>query len=147
MKAILLVGGASRGTRFRPLSLDLPKPLFPVAGDPIIWHHLRALSHVPDLREVLIIGFFEDYIFARLIDDAAREFPNMPVRYLREYTALGTAGGLYHFRDEILKGDPGQFFVLHADVCCSFPLADMISSHMKHRGLCTILGTKVGVER
>ncbi|KAL1918247.1 uncharacterized protein VTP21DRAFT_3514 [Calcarisporiella thermophila] len=33
MKAILLVGGASRGTRFRPLSLDLPKPLFPPGGD------------------------------------------------------------------------------------------------------------------
>lgn len=34
------------GTRFRPLSLELPKPLFPVAGYPIIHHHIEACSKV-----------------------------------------------------------------------------------------------------
>lgn len=34
------------GTRFRPLSLELPKPLFPVAGYPIIYHHIEACSKV-----------------------------------------------------------------------------------------------------
>ena len=34
-------------------------------------------------------------------------------RYLREYTSLGTAGGLYHFRDAILKGSPSQIFVIN----------------------------------
>jgi mannose-1-phosphate guanylyltransferase len=74
-KAIILVGGPSRGTRFRPLSLNVPKPLFPVAGHPIIWHHLEALSKIKDLKEVLLIGFYEDSVFQRFIDDAVREFP------------------------------------------------------------------------
>lgn len=64
-------------------------------------------------------------------------------RYLREYQALGTAGGLYHFRDEILRGNPQQFFVMHVDIACSFPLEEMLKAHMRHRGLCTMLSTKV----
>lgn len=67
----------------------------------------------------------------------------LPDSYLREYQSLGTAGGLYHFRDEILRGNPGQVFVLHADVACTFPLQAMKKAHEGHRGLCTILGTKV----
>ena len=35
-----------KGTRFRPLSLDIPKPLFPVAGYPMIHHHIEAASKV-----------------------------------------------------------------------------------------------------
>ena len=34
------------GTRFRPLSLELPKPLFPIAGFPIIHHHIEACKEV-----------------------------------------------------------------------------------------------------
>lgn len=51
---------------------------------------------------------------------------------MREYQALGTAGGLYHFRDTILRGSPDQIFVLHSDIVCSYvrplkptPLRDM----------------------
>ncbi|CAG8545239.1 3357_t:CDS:2 [Racocetra fulgida] len=170
-KAVILVGGPSRGTRFRPLSLNVPKPLFPIAGHPVIWHHLDALSKVEGLKEVLLIGFYEDSVFQRFIDDAARDFPQIYVRYdtiglrflcyqiptcklffsllysyLREYQTLGTAGGLYHFRDEIQRNDPRQIFVLNADVACNFPLNEMIKFHNTHRGLCTILGTKVARE-
>lgn len=43
-KAVILLGGPSKGTRMRPLSLDIPKPLFPIAGRPIIWHSIQAAS-------------------------------------------------------------------------------------------------------
>ncbi|KAG9292846.1 hypothetical protein G9A89_016208 [Geosiphon pyriformis] len=145
-KAVILVGGPSRGTSFRPLSLNVPKPLFPVAGHPIIWHHLEALSKVEGLREVLLVGFYEDSVFSSFLEEAAREFPKVNVRYLREYTSLGTAGGIYHFRDQIMRGDLDQFFVLNGDVACNFPLNDMMKFHHTHRGLCTILGTKVARE-
>ncbi|RIB09955.1 nucleotide-diphospho-sugar transferase [Gigaspora rosea] len=59
-KAVILLGGPSHGTRFRPLSLNIPKPLFPIARHPIIWYHLDALSKVEGLKEVLLIGFYED---------------------------------------------------------------------------------------
>ena len=42
------------GTRFRPLSLELPKPLFPVAGFPVIHHHIEACSQV-SMFEIAIL--------------------------------------------------------------------------------------------
>jgi mannose-1-phosphate guanylyltransferase len=87
-KAVILVGGPSRGTRFRPLSLNVPKPLFPVAGAPIIAHHLAALAKIENLKEVLIIGFFEDNVFANFINQAAIDYPNINVRYGHSSWAL-----------------------------------------------------------
>ena len=57
LKAVILIAGPQKGTRFRPLSLDVPKPLFPVAGCPIVQHHIEACVQLPELREILILGF------------------------------------------------------------------------------------------
>ncbi|RKO93050.1 nucleotide-diphospho-sugar transferase, partial [Blyttiomyces helicus] len=64
-------------------------------------------------------------------------------RYLREYQSLGTGGGLYHFRDEITRGNPDNVFVLNADIASSFPLAEMLSFHEKQKGVGTILASRV----
>ena len=157
------VGGPSRGTRFRPLSMSNgpPKPLFPVAGQPMIQHHIRALNDLNDtvvngwhvvIKEVLIVGFYaEDVGFTDFIRQASREFPNLSLRYLREFESLGTGGGLYHFRDQIQRNNADLFFVLHADICSSFPLKQMLQFHIEKSKLhpiilATILGTKVPKE-
>ncbi|KAK9478236.1 nucleotide-diphospho-sugar transferase [Lipomyces japonicus] len=145
-KALVLVGGGTRGTRFRPLSLDIPKVLFPVAGRPILSHALSAVATVPSIKEVLLIGFYDDSVFKDFIAESSKEFPQFTIKYLREYQALGTAGGLYHFRDAILKGNPSSFFVIHADVCSSFPLAEVISEFEKKEAKAVILGTRVEAE-
>lgn len=62
-------------------------------------------------------------------------------RYLREPNALGTAGGLFYFRDKILAPLNNQsedkqvqgFFVMNGDVCADFPLDDMINTHFNSR--------------
>jgi mannose-1-phosphate guanylyltransferase len=69
LKGIILVGGHSSGTRFRPLSMELPKPLFPIGGKPMIYHHVNALSKVPGMKEVLIIGFYEAGVFDRFLTE------------------------------------------------------------------------------
>ncbi|XP_021343417.1 mannose-1-phosphate guanyltransferase alpha-A-like isoform X3 [Mizuhopecten yessoensis] len=122
---------SSPGTRFRPLSLEIPKPLFPVAGFSIIYHHIEACSKIPDMKEVILIGFYQpNDALTKFIHSAQKEF-KLQVRYLQEYTALGTAGGLYHFRDQILAGNPDFFFVMNADVCGDFPLKNMLDQHKK----------------
>lgn len=50
-------------------------------------------------------------------------------RYLQEFTVLGTAGGLYHFRDQIRMGNPDAFFVMNGDVCADFPLEQLYQFH------------------
>lgn len=99
---------------------------------------------MPEIREVFIVGYYEENVFRDFIKDSAKAFPHITVRYLREYQALGTAGGLYHFRDQILKGRPDRFFVLNADVCCSFPLNEMLRTFEEKGAEALILGTRVG---
>lgn len=89
------------------------------------------------------MGYYDETVFRDFIKDAVKEFPQFRIQYLREYQALGTAGGLYHFRDAILKGNPERFFVLNADVCCSFPLEDMLKLFEEKDAEAVILGTRV----
>ncbi|CAL8079365.1 unnamed protein product [Calicophoron daubneyi] len=91
IKAILLIGGPCKGTRFRPLSLELPKPLFPIAGFPVIYHHIEAFSKLPGLREIILLGFYQpNEALTQLIANAQREF-KVIVRYVnfRRYSRLG----------------------------------------------------------
>jgi mannose-1-phosphate guanylyltransferase len=123
--------------------LTCSQPLFEIAGHSIIEHCLRAIARVPDIREVFLIGYFEEDIFRAFLKDCSKTFPTLSVKYLREYEALGTAGGLYHFRDAILKGSPARLFVLNADVCCSFPLGQMLQLFEEKSAEAVILGTRV----
>lgn len=47
---------------------------------------------------------------------------------------LGTAGGMFHFRDQIRAGNPTAFFVLNGDVCSDFPLNDLYEFHRSKHG-------------
>lgn len=123
--------------------MHLLQPLFDVAGHPIIYHCLTAISKVPSVQEVYLIGYYDEAVFRDFIRDASTAFPNLSIKYLREYQALGTAGGLYHFRDAILKGKPERLFVLNSDVCCSFPLNEMLKLYTEKYAEAVILGTRV----
>lgn len=132
LKAVILIGGPQKGTRFRPLSFEVPKPLFPVAGVPMIQHHIEACAKVPNLKEILLIGFYQpNEALSRFLASAQQEF-KVSIKYLQEYSALGTAGGIYHFRDQILMGGTKAFFVLNADVCSDFPLMEMLEFQKQH---------------
>ncbi|XP_061465389.1 mannose-1-phosphate guanyltransferase alpha isoform X2 [Rhineura floridana] len=129
LKAVILIGGPQKGTRFRPLSFEVPKPLFPVAGVPMVQHHIEACTKVPNMKEILLVGFYQpNEALSHFLVSAQQEF-KIPIRYLQEYAALGTGGGIYHFRDQILSGSPEAFFVLNADVCSEFPLGEMLGFH------------------
>lgn len=73
----------------------------------MIQHHVKALSLVAGMREILLIGNFDSSVFDAFILESARH-TRIPVKYLREYQSLGTAGCLFHFRDEILRGSPDK---------------------------------------
>lgn len=109
----------------------------------MIHHHIQSLSTVPGMKEILLVGFFENSVFDRFLTETQMEFPHISIRYLREYQALGTGGGLYHFRDEILRGNPDYFFVLNADIACSFPLEDILKFHIAKGGAATLMGFHV----
>ena len=151
-KAVILVGGPSRGTRFRPLSMTTPKPLFPIAGRPILMHHLEALSRLPDLTDVVLMGFFDAAVFADFIATTQPHFPRLSIqyapvhmrdgRYWKEERSLGTAGGLYLFADKLRQG-ADAIVCLHADICSALPVQDLLAFHRRQGAMCTVMGTKV----
>ena len=68
---------------------------------------------------------------------------NILCRYLQEFQPLGTAGGIYHFRDQITMGEPEAFLVLNADIMGDYPLLEFVEFHRKHAGEHSILATEV----
>ncbi|KFZ67231.1 Mannose-1-phosphate guanyltransferase alpha-A, partial [Podiceps cristatus] len=88
---------------------------------------------VPGMKEILLMGFYQPHeALSRFLVSAQQEF-KIPIRgYLQEYAALGTGGGIYHFRDQILSGGAEAFFVLNADVCSEFPLQEMLEFRQQH---------------
>lgn len=143
LKAIILIGGPEKGTRFRPLSLDTPKPLFPIAGKPVIQHHVEACVCIKELKEILILGFYPASQMQQFVSNMQNLY-DVNIRYLQEFTSLGTAGGMYHFRDQIRSGNPSAFFVLNGDVCADFPLQQLYDFHVSkgEKALVSIMGTE-----
>ncbi len=59
---------------------------------------------------------------------------------------MGTAGGVFHFRDRIMSGGDAvdAFFVMNGDVCADFPLEDLLAFHNlgEHGNLVTMMATE-----
>ncbi len=147
MKAVIMVGGPTTDSWFRPLSLQQPKPLFPLAGRPMIWHHIKSLSRFETLKEILVIGFYESSQFSQFIQDAQQEF-GIVIKYLQEPKSLGTGGGLCNFQGEILSGHPKYIFIIYGDICCACPFGRMLVALNQAPGtLATILATHVTREQ
>ncbi|XP_065200227.1 mannose-1-phosphate guanyltransferase alpha [Planococcus citri] len=141
LKAVILIGGPLKGTRFRPLSLDIPKPLFPVAGLPIIQHHIEACVRIPELKEIILLGYYPQSDLISFVQEMIQEY-KIAIRYLQEFVPLGTGGGMYHFRDQIRCGNPTAFFVINGDVCGDFPLLEMCDCYGEKEALIVVLGTE-----
>lgn len=79
-KAVVLIGGPSKGTRFRPLSFGKPKPLFPICNEPLVYHHIKACTEqLPELKEVILLGFFEQRLLTEFIE-TTQERLHIPIK-------------------------------------------------------------------
>lgn len=138
MKALILVGGF--GTRLRPLTLAMPKPLVPFVNKPMIIHQVMALKEVGVTEVVLAVAYRPDAMF----EEMSRWAEEIGVKFIysHEKTPLGTAGPLA-LAAEHLGNDDEPFFVLNSDVTCKFPLAELLAFHKNHGKEGTIMVTKV----
>jgi len=137
MKALILVGGF--GTRLRPLTLSVPKPIVEFANKPSIIHQIEALVKVGVNEVVLAVNYQPDLMSACM--SAWEKKLGIKISYSQETEPLGTAGPLALARDLLDDGEP--FFVLNADVICTFPFSELLAFHKKHGGEGTIMVTRV----
>jgi len=133
-KAMILAAG--EGTRLRPLTLETPKVLLPVAGVPLICYTLTWLrSH--GIREVCINLHHLGNRIKESLGDGSRL--GVEIRYSDEDALLGTAGGVKkveHFFDT-------TFVVVYGDVLTDFNLSAMMEFHQEQKAIATLAVTKV----
>jgi NDP-mannose synthase len=112
MRAVVLVGGY--GTRLRPLTFSIPKPLLPVGEKPLLQLILERLRDSGVSEVVLATGYHAELIHA-FCGDGSRF--GVRVSYVHEDEPLGTAGPL-----ALLEGlaDDGDFLLLNGDVLTTF---------------------------
>jgi len=130
MKTIIMAGG--RGTRIAELYPNIPKPLIPVDGIPILEREIRSLASQGFKDLILTVGYLADKIIAYFGDGSQL---GVKIDYFVEDTPLGNAGALFQLRDKI-GNDP--FFLLNADAAFDVDFNRMLAFHKMHGGLVTL---------
>ena len=130
MKTIIMAGG--RGTRIAELFPDIPKPLIPVDGMPILEREVRSLASQGFKDLILTVGYLADKIMAYFGDGSQL---GVTIEYFVEEAPLGNAGALFQLRNKI--GDE-PFFLLNADAAFDVDFNRMLDFHKKHGALVTL---------
>ena len=129
MRAVILAGG--KGTRLRPYTTVLPKPLVPMGERPILELVIRQLVRNGFTRIDLSVGHLGGLIKAYL-DDI--ELPDgLDLRYVWEDVPLGTAGAL-----RLVEGLDEPFLVMNGDILTTLNYAQLMRFHKGHEGGLTI---------
>jgi D-glycero-D-manno-heptose 1,7-bisphosphate phosphatase len=130
MKVVIMAGG--RGTRIAELFPDIPKPMIPVDGIPILEREIRSLA-VQGFKDIILtVGYLAEKIMAYFGDGSKL---GVKLDYFVEETPLGNAGALFQLKERI-GSDP--FFLLNADAAFDVDFNRMLSFHKNHGGLVTL---------
>ncbi|MEO8349517.1 MAG: NDP-sugar synthase [Acidobacteriota bacterium] len=134
MKAFLLAAGL--GTRFRPVTEEIPKSLFPFLNVPIALGHLSRLAGA-GVSDVGINLHHLGSVIEQRLSDLPAGLPR--VRFFREPEILGTAGALRN-ASEWLAGD--DFVVVNADSAINADFGALLSRHRETGRAVTLLVTE-----
>lgn len=132
MKAIALCAGYGR--RLAHLTEELPKPMLPIAGQPLLAYTLRYLGHY-GFGQIAINLHYKPESITSYVGDGARF--GVRVYYSYEEVLLGTAGAVKKL--ESFFADAGDFLVLYGDLLIDQDLAVMLDFHREKGASATLL--------
>lgn len=132
MQAVIMAGG--KGTRLLPVTKDeLPKPMVPIAGKPLLLWQIEELKRNGIFEVILVVGHLGQNIEEYFGDGQAF---GVNISYIREDTPLGTAGAFSYLRGML----SGRYFLLvFGDVFFSIEIGRMEQYHNKKKSLATLL--------
>ena len=149
LRGILVMGnirqafvlGAGLGTRLRPLTERVPKPMIPVWNKPLLTY---AFDHL--IADVGVDSFMVNTHHCPEVYD--EDFPDgtysgAALTFRHEPVLLDTAGGIDNVRDWLPSGDD-SFFVYNGDILTDLPLGPAIESHEKSGALVTMVLRSTG---
>ena len=134
MTGVILAGGF--GTRLRPLTINIPKPMVPIANKPIL-HHIIKLLKKNGIKDLIIILYHQPELIKDYFRDGEKFGVN--IKYIISDEDLGTCGATALAKD-YLKDD---FLVISGDVLTDFNLSEIINFHLKKKSIATITLTRV----
>ena len=136
-RAVVLAGG--QGTRLRPYTAVLPKPLMPVGDRPVLDIVVRQLKRDGFERITIATGYL-----AELIETFFRDGENygIAIDYYRESEPLGTVGAL-----GLIEGLDDDFLVMNGDTLTDMDYAGLLDRHRASGAAATIATNVISPEK
>jgi len=136
MKCIVMAGGF--GTRIRPLTMSIPKPMLPLVNKPILE---RIVSHLKKhgIEDLIMLLYFQPEVIKNYFGDGS-DF-GVKITYVVPQEDYGTAGAC-KMAEEYL-GDEERIFVISGDLLTDYNLKAMMDFHEKKKAMVTIGLTRV----
>ena len=129
MKAVVLAGG--KGTRLKPYTRILPKPLLPIGDIPILEILLHQMKKSGITEVILTVGHLAELV--RVFFEDGERF-GLKIEYSIEEVPLGTAGPL-----SLVASSLGEtFLVANGDVLTTLDLNELVSAHKQSGAIATI---------
>ncbi|MBN2142956.1 nucleotidyltransferase family protein [Candidatus Woesearchaeota archaeon] len=128
MKAVILAGGF--GTRLRPVTYEIPKPLIPIQGKALLEHIIEILKPAGVDEVTISLFHLADKIKEHFKDGT---YKGVRINFIVEEKPLGTAGWM-----RIIKPLKGDFLVVNGDVMFDFDIKRFVDFHKEKGGAGTI---------
>jgi NDP-sugar pyrophosphorylase family protein len=135
MKAIIIAGGL--GTRLRPLTYNMPKPIVPLANKPFVFHQIELLRKFGITEIILNLHYLSDSI-REIFDDGKKL--GVKIHYSIEEKPLGTAGAVKNAEKFF---DTNPMIIFNGDILTDINLEKMIKFHNEKKGKVTLALTRV----
>lgn len=133
MQAVVMAGGF--GTRLRPLTANIPKPMTPLLNKPIIEHIIELLKK-HDITDIIMILYHQAEIIRDYFKDG-KKF-GVKIQYVKPDADYGTAGAVY-CGFELIND---RLIIISGDVVTDFDLSQAIKFHEKRKSLSTLVLTR-----
>lgn len=127
-RAVILAGG--KGTRLKPYTVVLPKPLMPIGEFPILEVIIKQLVYAGFDHITLAVNHQAEIIKAFFMDGSKW---GIRIDYSLEDKPLGTMGPL-----KLIKDLPDNFLVMNGDILTNLDFANFYDSHVKQKSIFTI---------
>ncbi len=136
VKAIIMAGG--EGSRLRPLTCDLPKPMVPIMNKPVLEHTIGLLKSY-GITDIGITLLYHPQIIKDYFGNGHSHGVN--IYYFLEESPLGTAGGIKNARDFLDE----TFIVISGDSLTDLDIDKALKYHQSKKSIATLILAKVDV--
>jgi len=133
MKAIILAGG--EGTRLRPLTFAIPKPLIPIGEKPILEIIIKRLQKFAFRHFIFSVGYKAELIRTYFGD--GKKF-GIKIDYIQEDKPLGTAGSLKLAAEKFFFSKNESFLLMNGDILTRLDFSNMVKQHLKDKAALTV---------